>query len=695
MNRTNRLANEKSPYLLQHASNPVDWFPWGEEAFGKAREEQKLIFLSIGYSTCHWCHVMERESFQDEMIALFLNENFIPIKLDREERPDVDKIYMDAIQAMNQQGGWPLNIFLTPELYPLTGGTYFPPVPRYGMRSFSDVLRLVLGYWTEKRKEMRAAAGELADYLRKSVPNQSDFRYILDDSVFHNTRSLYEKYFDPVFFGFKTNSQNKFPPTMSLLYLLAYNREFPNPDVFRMVELSLYAMRRGGIYDQINGGLFRYSTDHEWKIPHFEKMLYDNALLLRASSEAYQVCKDSIFQEMTENLADYLLNNLRLETGGFASAEDADSEGVEGKFYLWTQVEIQELLSGLSKKNEIQELWNIRKEGNFGPNNHLYESVERPRQAEILRLGGKDFEAEVDSAIKILRENRSQRQRPFCDEKVILSWNSLLIQSLLYAGLTFQKDIWIQEAIKTYRFLREKFFYTDGIYRRYFMDSVGIPGTLTDYAEFGRAGFALFCFLKEEEYLEDIQKVYHWILEKFASPQGAFYETDIQHSSDLIFRPVTGYDGVEPSGNSALVSFFLEYQSLGFESGEVNQYLENIFQTFSRDISSNGISYPYMLAAYLKYQKFLGAILIIQGDGRQEEEKAKEIYSRLTEEFLPGKTILKFSAKEFKNYQLRIPILDGIPVSEKTSVFICKNQTCSPPVKSWPEISEILFRSNI
>ncbi|MCE9499516.1 MAG: DUF255 domain-containing protein, partial [Leptospira sp.] len=332
--KANRLINEKSPYLLQHAHNPVDWFPWGEEAFNKSRSEDKLILLSIGYATCHWCHVMERESFEDENTAKFMNSYFVSIKVDREERPDIDKIYMDALHATGQQGGWPLNIFLTPDKRPIAGGTYFPPVQRYGRKSFVEVLSILNDSWVNKRDEILRSADELTNYLKSESLKKEDSG-LPDVSVFDSAFKMYDRFYDETFAGFKTNMVNKFPPSMGLSYLLIYYNFTKNERALSMVEQTLQAMKKGGIYDQIGGGLSRYSTDQMWLVPHFEKMLYDNSLFLISLSECYKITGNDFYKNAVYDTLNYISRDMQLASGGIASAEDADSEGEEGKFYVF------------------------------------------------------------------------------------------------------------------------------------------------------------------------------------------------------------------------------------------------------------------------------------------------------------------------------------------------------------------------
>ena len=355
---TNRLIDEKSPYLLQHANNPVDWFPWSQEAFDKAEREQKLILVSIGYATCHWCHVMERESFEDIETAAYLNKNFIAIKVDREERPDVDQVFMDALHALGEQGGWPLNMFATPDGRPFTGGTYFPPKPMYGRQSFRQILENLQFYWQEEKEKIHDTAEQLTTYLRRAPAPQPLDEPLPQWDCVEKTVQAYRQVFDHEDGGFALQRPNKFPPSMGLQLLLRYHLRTGNPSDLYMVELTLEKMRNGGIYDQVGGGLCRYSTDYRWLVPHFEKMLYDNALFAQVALECYQVTKNPFYKEIAEDIFHYIKRDMSAEDGGFCSAEDADSEGLEGLFYLWSADEFKKTVQkGYS--DILANYWNV------------------------------------------------------------------------------------------------------------------------------------------------------------------------------------------------------------------------------------------------------------------------------------------------------------------------------------------------
>jgi uncharacterized protein YyaL (SSP411 family) len=687
MSKSNRLIHEKSPYLLQHAHNPVDWFPWGEEAFAKAKNEDKLIFLSIGYATCHWCHVMERESFEDPKTAEIINQNFIPVKLDREERPDVDKIYMDAIHAIGQQGGWPLNIFLTPDLKPLTGGTYFPPVRRHGMKSFPEVLEMVRSFWIEKKQEMLLAAEDLSRHIELRVdPSQS--LSLLSKDCFTTAFTLFEYYFDTEYFGFKTNQQNKFPPSMGLSFLLAYHHWTKEPMALEIAEKTLQAMKRGGIYDQIGGGLCRYSTDHQWLVPHFEKMLYDNSLFIISLVEAWQVTKNNFYKEAAVDTIHYIEKDLRTKEGGVSCAEDADSEGEEGKFYIFSYQELESIL----EKDEIKfakEFWNVEKNGNFEGNNILHESIRIDPEIVKSHLNtDANFDKRLQSIRSKIANYRNKRIRPLLDDKVLTSWNALYIQALAIAGSAFGNKEFIDLAENSYAFLESKLLIPNvGLLRRYREGESKYLGNLVDYAGLGVAALELHKTTQNRKYFHIAMKMSEWIIEKFSSPTGAYYETE-EKATDLIRRSIDGYDGVEPSGNSMTAKLLIELANLGFQTDDYEKRAEGIFQYFHKELSTQGISFPYMLRAYLEYRELSGEILIVESSlGYQKD--SQEIKDTIHSSFLPGKIILYSNSETFSEDSKLFSALEGRSPVEKTSVYFCKNRVCKLPVTTLADVKKL------
>ncbi len=429
---TNRLGRETSPYLLQHAHNPVDWYPWGDEAFAIARREGKAIFLSVGYSACHWCHVMERESFENPDIAALMNEHFVNIKVDREERPDVDQIYMAAVQAMTRHGGWPMSVFLTPDGQPFYGGTYFPPEDRHGMPGFPRVLVSVARAWSERRDEIAAAAGQMTQQLqglgRIATPTEAG---TLTESLLDNAFRALSQAFDPRFGGF--GDAPKFPHPMDLRVLLRHHHRTGDPTSLEMVRHTLDHMARGGIYDHLGGGFARYSTDDRWLVPHFEKMLYDNALLCSAYLEAYQLTGEPEYCRVVRETLDYVLDRMTSPEGAFYSTEDADSEGEEGKYYVWSLAEVQEVL-GPDRARVFATVYDVTEQGNWEHKNILNLPRTLAQSAALLGRDEQDLREELRASQRALLEVRERRVPPGKDTKVLTSWNGLMLAALADSG---------------------------------------------------------------------------------------------------------------------------------------------------------------------------------------------------------------------------------------------------------------------
>ncbi|WP_167884468.1 thioredoxin domain-containing protein [Leptospira ilyithenensis] len=681
--KPNKLIHEKSPYLLQHAYNPVHWFPWGEEAFAKAKREDKVILLSIGYSTCHWCHVMERESFEDENTATILNQYFVSIKLDREERPDIDKIYMDALHAMGQQGGWPLNLFLTPEKEPILGGTYFPPEARYGRKGFKEVLQLVANAWQNQKSELEQAAKDLADHLRDSERKNAG-ESLPSTDVFERTYQMFSRVYDPIFFGFKMNQQNKFPPSMSLSYLIDYSYFFENPHALEIAYNTAYAMKKGGIYDQVGGGLCRYATDHEWLVPHFEKMLYDNSLFLTALAKLYQTTQDPFFRFAIQDIIGYYRRDMTLPDGGIASAEDADSEGEEGKFYIWSLEEFDEIVSD----PWVKELWNVTEEGNFEGHTILNEIISgtNPFQTkmEISESKGKSLQ---EAKGKLL-SRRSERIRPLRDDKIITSWNCLYIRSLILSSQATGDNTYLEDAVRIYSFIDKNLRDKDGfLYRRFREGEARFQGNLTDYAEFTYSSLLLFQETANIQYFRNAKSTLKIIEAYFASEAGVYYES-ISTNTDLIVKTVEGYDGVEPSGNSTMAHVFLLLSGFGVDAGFHWDKAKNIFSYFKKELSENSTSYSFMLDAYLKWSKGPTEVAVIYK--KENGSEAEEIKKALSSYLNPNVVWVVMEEEDAKKYANEIPLLEYRTGGDSHQVYVCKNLVCETPVKGW-EATKLLI----
>ncbi len=548
----NRLAREKSPYLLQHAYNPVDWFPWGEEAFAKAKEEDMPVFLSIGYSTCHWCHVMERESFEDEEVAAILDKHYIAIKVDREERPDIDQVYMSFCQAMTGHGGWPLTIVMTPEKKPFFAGTYFPKTARRGMPGLIWLLNRIAELWQQRRDELLQAGEEISRFLKPKI--NSEDKGELSRQIIEQGFALLSRSFDPTHGGFGTAP--KFPAPHNLTFLLRYGLADKNKKAWQLVEKTLTQMYKGGIFDHIGYGFARYSTDRQWLVPHFEKMLYDNALLTIAYLETYQATGKELFRQVAEQIMEYVLRDLTAPEGAFFSAEDADSEGEEGKFYLWGYQEVEEIL-GTEAAEKYCRVYGLSQEGNFAGRNipNLLNT-----DPDKLTAEEKEF---LMACRKRLYEEREKRVRPFKDDKVLTAWNGLMIAALALAGRILGQERYRQAAAQAYDFIKNNLIRENGrLYARYRKGEAAYDGYLEDYAFLIWGLIELYQASFQPEYLEQALALTEVALQDFwDSEDQGFYMTG-SGSEELLFRPKEVYDGAMPSGNSVMAFNMLRLAAL-------------------------------------------------------------------------------------------------------------------------------------
>jgi uncharacterized protein YyaL (SSP411 family) len=544
----NRLANEVSPYLLQHADNPVEWYPWGDEALQKARVEDKPIFLSIGYSACHWCHVMAHESFEDEQTAAILNEHFVNIKVDREERPDLDQIYMSAVQAMTGRGGWPMSVFLTPDGHPFFGGTYFPPTPRYGIPSFKEMLLALVDAWKNRRQEIEEGGKSVVAFIRQqSMYEAEEGTAPLPEtlpSAFQNIR----REFDRVHGGW--GSAPKFPQPMTLEFLLRYHVGTGDPDALRMVTKTLEAMARGGIYDQLGGGFHRYSVDDHWLVPHFEKMLYDNALLARVYLHTWQVTGNSFYRTITEEILDYVVREMTGPTGGFYSTQDADSEGEEGRFFIWTPDEIRAVLSDRAPR--FLAAYGVSEGGNFEGRN-------------VLALVGEPEERDaLAPARRQLFEARQERVRPGRDEKVLTSWNGLMLAAFAEAARALRRDDYRQVAERNADFVLRELRANDGWLLHIWKGGIAkINAYLEDYTHLIEGLLELYQSTFDPRWYLTAHELAETMVEHFSAPVG-FFDTSDDHET-LIVRPRELQDNAVPSGNAMAAFVLLRLAGLAVE----------------------------------------------------------------------------------------------------------------------------------
>ena len=676
--KTNRLIHEKSPYLLQHSMNPVDWYPWGEEAFARARGEDRPVFLSIGYSTCHWCHVMERESFEDEEVAKILNHYFVAIKVDREERPDLDHIYMSVCQAMTGQGGWPLTVIMTPDQKAFFAGTYFPKESKYGRPGLLTILKRVANKWTTDRQtainvgEQVTSLIQVEDLVSENLPTEA----VLSDAF-----SQFKARFDQVYGGF--GPAPKFPTPHSLMFLLRYYRKHKNPTALTMVEKTLVSMFKGGIYDHLGGGFARYSTDQEWLVPHFEKMLYDNALLSFTYLEAYQVTGDPLYAEIARQVFNYVSREMTAPEGGFYSAQDADSEGVEGKFYVWSQREVQEILDP-AEAQCFNQLYNITEKGNFEESsipNLIWSGLDNNRDLlEVLR--------DWDKPREILYRARDQRIHPHLDDKVLTSWNGLMIAALAKGARLLGNPAYQETASRAVDFIWQRMRTPEGrLLARYRDGEAALLGYLDDYAFLSWGLIELYQTTFDPRYLDQALRLTEQMIDLFFdSPAGGFFFSG-RDSERLISRPKELYDGAIPSGNSVAALNLLRLSHLA-GSQDLADLAERQFKRFAGEVKQTPTGYTFFLTAL---QFALGPPTEIVVVGGLEEANTQAMLSHLQGVFLPEAVFLHSSPESMETLKEMVPRIDQYhPVEGKPTVYICENYACQSPVTDPAELRKLI-----
>ena len=592
--KPNRLIHEKSPYLLQHAHNPVDWYPWGEEAFAKARQEQKPIFLSIGYSTCHWCHVMERESFENPDIAALMNRWFVSIKVDREEHPDLDQVYMSAVQSLTGRGGWPLTVFLTPERKPFYGGTYFPPQRRWDMPGMTEMLPAVADAWQQKRGELLASADELTASLQAHLA-PSPARETIALETLHAAFNQAAGAFDAAHGGF--GDAPKFPRSPELSFLLAYWTRTGTSQALEIVTTTLDHLARGGIHDHLGGGFHRYATDGQWLVPHFEKMLYDQALLARAYLEAYRATKRPEYAETARGIFTYVLRDLTDPGGGFYSAEDADSEGEEGKCYVWTPQEIAQRL-GSEKAELFNRFYGVTAEGNFEHGTSILH-IEQPLEmfAKLKGLEPGAFAQQLASSRERLLAVRAARVRPHRDDKILTSWNGLMIASLAYGAATLEDPRYLQAARRAADFALTALRRDGTLLRRYREGDARYPGTLEDYAFLSYGLLELYEASFEPRDLAEAKTLASQMMERFwDEAQGGFFLRS-REEPELIVRAKDAHDGATPSGNSIAIHVLLRLARITGDT-QLETAGRRALETFAATVARAPFGFPQLLLAW-------------------------------------------------------------------------------------------------
>ena len=688
----NRLKDESSPYLLQHADNPVDWHPWSEDAFRIAREADKPVLLSVGYSACHWCHVMAHESFADEATAEMMNALFVNVKVDREERPDVDDIYMQAVQAIAGQGGWPMTVFLLPDGRPFYGGTYYPKESRYGMPSFQQLMAAVHDAYRNKRDQLEAQADNLHQALKRDVLGigRADDSGLTLELLDEAAAKLMDA-MDTVNGGF--GAQPKFPNPISLEFLLRHFERTHDGRALRLLALTLRKMAQGGIYDQVGGGFARYSVDAHWLVPHFEKMLYDNAQLSRLYLHAWQVTGDDFFRLVAEDIYDYILREMTDAAGGFYSATDADSEGVEGKFFVWTIEEAREALAPLGESlpralEVAVEYYGMSAEGNFEGSNILFVPRSPAETADSL---GMSVERLTEAIVQIkdqLYAIRSQRIPPLLDDKILTSWNGMMLASLAEAARVLERPDYLDAARRSGEFLLQHMAADEGrLYRTHKGGRSTLNAYLEDYANLVDALLELYQTTFEERYFAQARRLAEVALARFKSADGGFFDTSDDHES-LIVRPRNLQDNVTPSGNAMLAKQLLRLAAYTGES----RY-DEAGREVLRKLSDAMRQYPQAFAESLN-----AADMLVRGIdevavvGDLESAAGSEIFATLREPYRPNMVVAWTGTGGAKHDV--IPLLSDRPLIDgQATAYVCRNFACRLPATSAEETAAALTHS--
>ena len=689
----NRLANETSPYLLQHKDNPVDWYPWGDEAFAAAKILDKPIMLSIGYSSCHWCHVMAHESFENDSIAAGMNAGFVNIKVDREELPDVDSIYMTAVQAMTGSGGWPLTVFITPDGLPFFGGTYFPPEDRQNMAGFPRVLAAVADAYATKRDELLESSQKVVASIREqSTPQKNDGD--IDVSLIFGSFTHLVGNADPENGG--SQGAPKFPQPMIYELLLRYWKRTGSSQVLDIVTLTLEKMALGGIYDQIGGGFARYSVDDKWLVPHFEKMLYDNAQLVSLYLHAYQATKKPLFKRVVEETLEYVTREMTHAAGGFYSASDADSEGVEGKYFVWTFEEIDAVLDSMDAKF-AKVYWGVTEEGNFEESNILHLPMSREEFIACSVQEPSEIIDNIDRIRLLLLEERAKRIAPGIDDKILTSWNALMLKAFAEAGAVFENDDWIAVAEKNAHLLLNQIKDSDGRLLHTWKATTGpvnsddpggearILGYLDDYAYLIDALLTLYETTFDYPYIDEAQLLADQMIERFWDRDGeVFYDTSAEHSK-LLVRPRDVLDNAVPSGGSVAAISLLR---LSVFTGKT-EYAEKA------EISMKAVI-PHMEQAPSAVTSWLSAVDILRSNsqevvliGAADDPVITDMKRELRRTFSPN--IVFAGATGESSEGASSPLLEGREqINGKATAYVCENYACMLPVTTVAELIEQL-----
>lgn len=683
---TNRLIKEKSPYLLQHAHNPVDWYPWGDTAFEKAKSEDKLVFLSVGYSTCHWCHVMERESFEDEEVAAVLNRDFVAVKVDREERPDIDHIYMTVCQVMTGEGGWPLTVIMTPDQKPFFAGTYFPKTNKYGRPGLLEILERIGRAWKQDRESAIETGNKVARVLKKYTADGEDGE--LTEQVIHQAYKQLAEQFDAEYGGF--GPAPKFPRPHDFLFLLRYWKQMGEDHALHMVEKSLDAMHRGGIYDQLGYGFARYSVDREWLVPHFEKMLYDNALLALAYLEAYQVTGKKGYAQVSREIFTYVLRDMTSPEGGFYSAEDADSEGEEGKFYVWTQEEVVDLL-GEELGALFCEYYHVTATGNFEHGRSILHWIDQSKKDVAGRWGitEEELEQKLEFARQKLFTVRERRVHPHKDDKVLTSWNGLMIAAFARGARVLGEERYAEAAKRAIGFIKEKLLRPDGrLLARYRDGEAAFPAYLDDYAFLVWGLLEMYETTFQIGYLQDAVQLTEAMIDSFGDEEsGGFYFYG-KDAEQLLIRPKEVYDGAMPSGNGVAAHNLIRLARMT-QNERFDGQVEHLFRTFAQTVEHSPGAHTYLLTAL---QFALGPTKEIVIVGQRGTKDTEAMLKKVQTAFLPDAVLLFRPEREKQDEVERmVPFIKGQQaVAGKATAYVCKNYACQAPTTDLQELTEFM-----
>jgi uncharacterized protein YyaL (SSP411 family) len=678
----NRLAQETSPYLLQHAHNPVDWYPWGEEALERARHEDRPILLSIGYSACHWCHVMERESFENADIARLMNENFVSIKVDREERPDLDSIYMTAVQGMTGQGGWPMTVFLTPEGAPFYGGTYFPPDDRGGMPGFPRVLLSVAEAYRTKRDEIRQSGEQIRDFLERQTRLQNE-QQALAPEILDVAFSALRNQFDGKNGGF--GGAPKFPQPMIVELLLRTYLRAGDPRALSMAELTLEKMARGGMYDQLGGGFHRYSVDNVWLVPHFEKMLYDNAQLAAVYLHAFQLSGDPLYRRICEETLDYVLREMTSPQGGFYSTQDADSEGVEGKFFVWTPDEITSAL-GEPDARVFMSYYGVRPGGNFEGRSILFVPHSAEAVAESLDLSQDAMQAGLERGRRKLFEVREQRVKPGRDEKILTAWNGLMLRAFAEAAAALGRDDYLRAAEANAAFVLAHLKEGERLLRTYKDGRAKLNGYLEDYSFLADGLLALYEASLDARWYQAARGLAETMLDQFwDAEQGAFFDTARSHEQ-LVTRPRDVFDNATPSGTSVAVDVLLRLAILADEQ-RYREIAETVLRSLAEPMARMPTGFGRLLSS-LDFDLAAHKEVAIVGDPGAPDTRA--LLAVVREGYRPN-TVVALASGPDDPLASELPLLADRPrLDSRATAYVCEHYACQSPTTDPAELEQQL-----